>query len=171
MMKLTHGNVCPICGKEWKAEGDMVPNTKDREFYGGRVKFFKEVICDCKTKYTLCVGMKDTKEGKREYPVIDMIIKASAEQMKSILEAQEKKINYSIMQKNGEVYKTETEKREAVLATIVDSETKLAKLNELTTNELRAQCRKRNVNFKVRDTKEDLAKKLLAKDPNVVVAQ
>jgi hypothetical protein len=174
-MKLTHGNKCPICGKEWTAEGNLVPNTKDREFYGGRVKYFKEVVCDCKTKYTLCVGVKEARDGTIEHPVIDMILTKSAEAMKSLEEAESKKIEYNIMNKNGGVYESkeqqETAKRETILATIVDKDTKLAKLNELTTNELRAQCRKRKINFKVKDTKELLAQKLLAADPNVVVAQ
>lgn len=174
-MELTHGNECPLCFKRWEAKGNLIPNTKDRDFYGGRVKFFKDVVCDCNTKYTLCIGMKDRDDGGKEYPVIDMIIKASAEEMKSIQEAQAKKLNYQIMQKNGDIYKSKAEKeaeaREKVLVTIVDRDTKIEKLKELTTNEIRAQLKKRNVKFKVTEPKEILVERLLAKDPNVVVAQ
>ena len=35
---LAGGPKCPICGKEFKPEPPLIPNTEDREFYGGRVK-------------------------------------------------------------------------------------------------------------------------------------
>lgn len=147
MMRLTHGNECPLCGKKWKAEGDLVPNTKDREFYGGRVKFFKNVTCECKTKYTLCVGKKETPEGNIEYPVIDMIYTNTSEIEEPVKEKQ------------------------SVLTTLVDNEVALEKLLMLTIDELKRECKKRKINFKVKDTKTALAKKLLEKDPNVVAAQ
>ncbi len=174
-MKLTHGNICPICGKEWKAEGDLIPNTKDKEFYGGRVSFFKEVVCDCKTKYNLCIETKQDRMGHKAYPVIDMIIEADAETMKSIEEAEARKVKYDIIQKNGETYMTKEQKQEAkiqnVLATVIDKDTKIEKLLELTTNELRAIAKKRHVKFKVTESKQALAEKLLASDPSLVVAQ
>lgn len=146
-MELTHGNVCPLCGKEWEAEGNLIPNTKDRDFYGGRVKFFKDVTCDCNTKYTLCIGKRDTPEGGLVYPVIDMIYTKTSQIQEPIKEKQ------------------------SILSTLVDDSLKMEKLELLTTDELRRECRKRKINFKVKDTKKILAKKLLEKDPNVVVAQ
>lgn len=174
-MKLIGSNKCPICGKEWAAEGNLVPNTKDRDFYGGRVKFFKEVICECKTKYTLCVEVKEDRQGKRTFPVIDMIVSADAETIKSIEEAEARKVKYDIIQKNGETYMTKEQKQEAkiqnVLATVIDKDTKIEKLLELTTNELRGIAKKRHVKFKVTESKQALAEKLLAADPSLVVAQ
>lgn len=174
-MNLTHGNKCPVCGKEWTAEGNLVPNTKDREFYGGRVKYFKEVVCDCHTKYTLFIGKKDTEEGYA-YPVIDMMLtEASEDVLKSIEEAEAKKIKYDITTKNGDIYASKAQKREVeratILATIIDKDTKLAKLEELTTKELREQLKARKIKFLATESKRILAEKLLAKDPNVVVAQ
>lgn len=175
MMRLTHGNKCPVCGKEWEAEGNLVPNTKDREFYGGRIKFFKDVTCDCNTKYTLFIGKKDTNEGYK-YPVIDMMLRdVTDDVIKSLEEAEEKKIKYDITTKDGNVYESKAQKNEVeratILATIIDKDTKLAKLEELTLKELREQLKRRKIKFMVTESKRVLAEKLLAKDPNVVVAQ
>lgn len=152
MIELTHGNKCPKCGKEFEAEGNLIPNTKDREFYGGRIKYFKRVVCDCDTRYILLIGKKDTPRGELEYPVIDM----------------------ALDNKDADIKTLETEKQnmeQKVLAAMVDVKAKMNKLEELTTNEIKKHLTDRGIAFTSRETKQELIRKLLEKDPNVVVAQ
>jgi len=151
-MNLLHGRICPECGKEWEAEGDLVPNVKDREFYGGRIKFFKEVICDCDKRYVLLIGRKDTREGTIEYPVIDIAYNDGDLGLESL------KNEHKTLEQN-------------VLSAMVDIDVKRQKLSQLTANQIRKALTDRGIKFKVKDSKTDLIKKLLEKDPNVVVAQ
>ena len=70
---LVGSNKCPICGKEFFPTPPLRPNVQDREFYGGRVNFFKEVECDCTGKYDLCIEKKYVR-GEDRLEVINMIV-------------------------------------------------------------------------------------------------
>ena len=61
-------------------------------------------------------------------------------------------------------------KTQTILANILDADTKIETLTHLTTKELRTMCRRRKIKFYVTEPKVELAKKLVAYDPSVVVA-
>lgn len=151
MIKLLHGNQCPRCMKVWEANGDLIPNTKDRDFYGGRVKFFKKVICDCDQKYVLLIGMKDTNKG-REYPVIDIAEFETTQELKSI---------------NDE--KTLLERK--ILSAQTDVQTKMNRLSKMTAFELRQTLEEKGIEIKTPMNRKQMAKKIIDADPNSVIAQ
>lgn len=74
-VKLVGGNKCPTCGKEFLPTPPLRPNIEDREFYGGRIKFFKKVVCDCTAEYDLCIEKKyNSQKCEEEFNVINMIL-------------------------------------------------------------------------------------------------
>lgn len=184
-VQLAGGPKCPICGKEFSAEPPLTPNIEDREFYGGRVKFFKDVDCDCTAKYKLCISKSfNPMKGEEEFQVINMIVEKvgvpleqlrKEEDEKRQADAETKAIEavHQAIEEKGEVpsLKQRQEiKRQTILATVVDKDAKIETLTHLTTHELQVMCKKRKIKFAVRDSKVQLAEKLLADDPSVVVA-
>lgn len=182
---LTGGNKCPLCGKVFTAEPPLKPNIEDRSFYGGRVKYFKEVECDCTAIYNLCIERKFNHiNSEEELNVINMIVikegksleeakkekeeaiqkEAEAKAMEAVAQAIEEKGDLPTLKQRNEI-KTQT-----ILATIVDAETKLNTLCVYTTKELQTMLKHRKIKFNKRDNKRHLAEILLAKDPSVVVA-
>lgn len=182
---LAGSNKCPTCGKEFNAEPPLTPNTEDREFYGGRVKFFKEVECDCLAKYKLCIESKyNPLTTSEEMNVINMIVekegkplteaaiekisrkreaeRLAAEEKAAEAEALAAEGNYNVRRKNEA-------KKQKVLATIVDKDSKIATLMVHTTHELQVMCKRRKLKFAQKDSKLELAETLLAYDPNMVV--
>lgn len=182
-VSLVGGNKCPICGKVFEATPPLIPNVEDREFYGGRIKFFKDVECDCTAKYKLCIEQKFGVD-RQELNVINMIVlkvgipieEARRRQMAKVQEEAEAKAIEAVHQavvEEGEVptLKQRQEiKRQVVLATIVDKDEKIKTLTFHTIKELRAMCRHRKLKFAVTENKVKLAEKLLAYDPSLVVA-
>lgn len=184
-IKLVGSNKCPVCGKQFTAMPPLRPNVRDREFYGGRVKFFKEVDCDCTAKYELFVEKKfNPVKVEEEFHVINMAILKKGKPLSELeLEklaakrAEEKANDEAKLQeaqaKNDErstVNRRIELKKQKILATIVDKDTKIATLMAHTTHELQAMCKKRKLKYSTKDSKFDLAETLLAFDPNVVVA-
>lgn len=177
-VKLVGGSICPNCGKVFEAEAPLVPNTKNREFYGGRIKFFKDVDCDCEAKYRLCIESKfNSKEVVQELKVIDMIIlakgKTKEEREKELQEKIEKETKDKIHERfeSGSAptqNEREKIKNEVVLANVVDLKTKIETLCFHTKMELQAMCKRERIKYSVDDNKEKLAKKLLLKNPNLV---
>lgn len=183
-MILVGGNKCPTCGKIFKAEPPLVPNL-DREFYGGRVKFFKEVECDCQAKYKLCIERKFSyKTSEEELNVINMIIEkvgtplevlkkqemdklqeqAEAKAIEAVHEAIVEGGNVPTLKQRQEI------KQQTILATILDKDTKIETLCVHTIKELRIMCKRRKIKFNATEPKKALAEKLLAYDPSMVVA-
>lgn len=180
---LTGGNKCPICGKEFTATAPLRPNVKDREFYGGRIKFFKEVECDCKAKYDLCIEERYSL-GENKLNVINMIVlkegvplqelrrqemekaqaEAEAKAIEAVHQAVEEKGDVPTLKQRQEI------KRQTILATIIDKDEKIATLKTFTTKELRTMCKRRKLKFNVTESKEKLAERLLEYDPSLVVA-
>lgn len=170
-------DTCYICGKKFVAMPPLRPNIKDKEFYGGRVQFFKEVECDCKAKYDLCIS-KRIKGSEAVYEVIDMIILQEGltdkERMAQAKEEAEKKAIETIREavETGNRLPTVTQrqeiKRQAVLATVIDKDTKMATLTHMTVKELRNMLKKRKLKFSAIETKVQLAEKLLEYDPSIV---
>lgn len=182
---LAGGNKCPTCGKVFSAEQPLEPNIEDREFYGGRIKFFKNVDCDCTAKYRLCIEKKfNSLKAEEELAVINMIVlqpgipleqlrkeedakrqeEAEAKALEAVHKAVEEKGDIPTLQQRQEI------KRQTILATVVDKDAKIETLTHLTTHELQVMCKKRKIKFAVRDSKVQLAEKLLADDPALVVA-
>lgn len=167
------GNKCPICGKEFDATPPLVPNTKEREFYGGRVRFFKEVDCDCTAKYRLCIEQRyNRQETKEELKVIDMIVLKEGipnEERYNDMAAQ-------IIHERFESGKVPSPKereeirKEVVLANILDLDTKVQTLCMHTLVELQLMCKANKVKYTEKMNKTQIAKLLLAKDPNLVEA-
>ena len=184
-MKLTgKGNVCPYCGKEFCATQPLTPNVTDREFYGGRVKFFKDVVCDCTAEYRLCIEPKyDAKEAKNVLKVIDMIVlkegltkeereKKAEDEINKKIETETQAQIHSIFQ-NGKMLSLKERqniKKEVVLANIVDLDTKIETLCMHTQAELLLMCRMNKVKCSDRMSKKEIAKALLVKNPNLVEA-
>lgn len=183
---LTGGNKCPTCGKEFTAEAPLIPNTMDREFYGGRIKFFKDVECDCLAKYKLCIEKKfDPVAVEEKLNVINMIVekegkkldeaaieklnrkreeeRAEAQRKIDEAEALAAEGNYNIKRKNEA-------KKQKILATIIDKDKKIATLMAHTQHELQVMCKRRKLKFANHDSKLELAETLLAYDPEMVVA-
>ena len=183
-MILVGGNKCPTCGKIFKAEPPLVPNL-DREFYGGRVKFFKEVECDCQAKYKLCIERKFSyKTSEEELNVINMIIekvgtplevlrKQEMDKLQEQAEAKAIEAVHDAIVEGGNVptLKQRQEiKQQTILATILDKDTKIETLCVHTIKELRTMCKRRKIKFNATEPKKALAEKLLAYDPSMVVA-
>ena len=183
MMRLAGSGKCPTCGKEFLPTPPLRPNIKDREFYGGRIKFFKEVECDCTAKYDLCIEEKYNGE-ENKLKVIDLIIlkdgvplaqlKKEAEE-KAAAEAEIKAVEavHEAIEQGGSLptlKQREEIKRQTVLATIIDSEEKLKTLTTFTTKELRTMCKRRKLKCYATESKQALAEKLLCYDPTMVVA-
>lgn len=183
---LTGGNKCPTCGKVFTAEPPLIPNTIDREFYGGRIKFFKDVECDCLAKYKLCIEKKyNPITISEDLNVINMIVEkegkpldeAAVEKLNMRREAERKAAeekaaeaealaaegNYNLKRKNEA-------KKQKILATIIDKDKKIATLMVHTQHELQIMCKRRKLKFTMKDSKLELAETLLAYDPNMVVA-
>ena len=180
---LTGSNKCPICGKEFTATPPLRPNVVDREFYGGRIKFFKEVSCDCRAIYDLCIERKfDKGEDKlnvlnmivlKEGTPLDQIKKEEMEKAQAEAEAKAIEAVHQAVEEKGDVptLKQRQEiKRQTILATIVDKDEKIATLKTFTTKELRTMCKRRKLKFNVTESKEKLAERLLEYDPSLVVA-
>ena len=179
---LAGGPKCPICGKEFEPTPPLRPNIEDREFYGGRVKFFKEVDCDCEAKYDLCIEKLFTGEEEK-LRVINMIILKEGRPLQEIekekhraLEEEANKRAVEAIEKAKEeggklpnLKERQEIRRETVLATIVDKEAKLDTLTHMTQKELRRMCKLRKIKYLATENKQVLAEKLLVYDPTVVV--
>ena len=182
---LAGGPKCPICGKEFKPEPPLIPNTEDREFYGGRVKFFKEVTCDCTARYKLCIEKRfNSINTEDELKVINMIVLKPGTSVEDAKRQEEERLAQEAEQKTLEaVHKAFEEKgaiptlkerdeikKQVVLATIADPEEKINTLMQMTTHELQVMCKRRKLKYRVRDSKREIAELLLAYDPSLVVA-
>ena len=182
---LVGGNKCPVCGKEFFATPPLRPNIEDREFYGGRVKFFKKVTCDCLGEYDLCVEKRfNPVKVEEEFNVINMVLLKEGTPLDELRRQQIEQDVKEATEKTREDVAKETEEngylpqlairkqiqRENVLATILDLDTKVDTLCLHTKKELRQMCRKRKISSNVNETKKKLAEKLLAHDPSLVVA-
>ena len=180
---LVGSNKCPICGKEFLPIPPLRPNVSDREFYGGRIAFFKTVECDCKAKYDLCIEKRFTL-GEDRLEVINMIVlkegipldelrKMELEEAHEEAEAKAVEAVHQAIVEEGDVptLKQRQEiKRQTILATIVDSEQKINTLTYLTIKELRTMCKRRRIKFNATENKRKLAEKLIADDPSLVIA-
>jgi hypothetical protein len=183
MMKLAGSNVCPICGKEFTPTPPLRPNVKDKEFYGGRIKFFKEVECECTAKYDLCIEEKYI-AGDNKLRVIDLIVlkegvplaqlrKEAEERARAEAEVKAVEAVHEAIEQKGDVptlKQREDIKRQTILATILDKDTKIETLTTFTTKELRTMCKRRKLRYNANESKKVLAEKLLAYDPTMVVA-
>ena len=184
-VRLIGSNKCPVCGKEFFATPPLRPNIEDREFYGGRIKFFKNVYCDCLAQYDLCIEKKfNSVKVAEEFNVIDMIELKRGTPLEELREREAQKIFMEAGEKTREdVAKLTEEKgtlptlgqrkeiqRQNVLATIVDVDTKVETMCLHTVKELQTMCRKRRIKYSKNDTKQKLAQKLIAYDPSLVVA-
>ena len=175
---LTGGNKCPACGKVFTAEPPLIPNTMDREFYGGRIKFFKDVVCDCKARYRLCIERRyNSITSNEDLNVINMIVEQEGtpvmkhiektvdeKMVEMVKKATEEKGNLPTLGQRQEI------KKQTILASIVDLDVKLATLDLHTLKELRTMCKQRKLKISTKDTKRQLEEKLLAYDPSLVVA-
>lgn len=182
---LTGGDKCPTCGKVFTAEPPLKPNTEDREFYGGRIKFFKDVACDCRARYRLCIERKyNSMTSNEELKVLNMIVlqegtplevlkkqemdrlqaEAEAKAIELVSEAAENRERFPHLAEREEI------KKQTVLATIIDKDEKIKTLCAFTSKELQVMCKRRKLKFNKRDTKIKLAETLLAYDPSLVVA-
>ena len=174
---------CPVCAKVFKATPPLNPNVTMKEFYGGRIKFFKDVDCDCTAKYRLCIETRyDPKECQNELNVIDMIILKPGiplmELRKMELEKKQEEINEAakeeimkITEETGTLPKLRDRqeiKKQTVLATIVDLDVQVEKLCYHTLAELQLMCKRRKLRFNKKANKTQLAKLLLAHDPSLV---
>lgn len=167
------GNKCPICGKEFEATPPLVPNTTDREFYGGRIKFFKEVDCDCTARYKLCIEQRYNRaETKEELNVIDMIVLKEGIPNEERYKNMAQKIIHERFEEGKTPTKREREeiRKEVVLANILDLDTKVQTLCMHTLTELQLICRANKVKYTEKMNKTQIAKLLLAKNPNLVEA-
>lgn len=160
MIKLTHGNKCE-CGKEFDASGTLIPNVKDREFYGGRIDFFKEVKCECGKEYAICISKKWDNEGGLKLDIIDMVDITKENPIES-LRRRPKPIEQRLEEKINTV--------EHTLTTIVSREAQVETLKLRTMHELQKLCREHKVKFKVTESKLTLINKLLDEVPSLVVA-
>lgn len=175
---LTGGNKCPTCGKVFTAEAPLVPNTEDREFYGGRIKFFKEVHCDCGANYKLCIEKKfNSMQAEEELKVINMIIMNEGTPIiKEIEKTVDEKMAEAVKQAKEErgalptLGQRQELKKQTILASIIDLDVKIDTLCLHTLKELQIMCRQRKLKVGTKDNKKKLAEKLLAYDPNLVVA-
>ena len=163
-MELIRGNKCPLCGKDFsKVEGNCVVNT-DPTFYGGRVSFFQDNVCDCGSEYRLCV--ERTVAGLR---VIDMIVlernNGKLQELTKTLD-EEIKVPESVIESVETEETEEVELEERVVAKVEDPR---AKLMMLTNKELHKILRKMRVKFNAsKDTKISLVEKILKKNPTCV---
>ena len=174
------GNKCPVCGKVFEPTPPLLPNVTMREFYGGRVKFFKDVDCDCTGKYKLLIEQRfDYREEQNSLKIIDMIV------LKEGLPAEEKKLEEDVRE---ELSMTKEELEETkpmmslqertaikneikirnVLATIVDADVKVETLCYHTLAELQTMCKRRKLPFTKKMNKVELARMLIAYDPSLV---
>ena len=161
MMILTHGDKCE-CGKEFDTEGTLIPNIKDREFYGGRVNFFKEVTCDCGKEYVLCIEKKfDALEGfgLKIIDMIDVTKENPLETFKGL-----------VRPKKEEKVSKVVDTSEHVLTKVVSRELQVETLKLRTMKELQTLCKEKKVSWRVTDSKAKLIDKLLEADPSLVVA-
>lgn len=184
-MVLAGGNKCPICGKVFTAEAPLKPNVENREFYGGRVHFFKDVDCDCTAKYRLCIEKRfNPVKVAEEFNVINMIVlkagdPAEEPKKKTFEKVKEEKTEQVVEETleaalSGERFPSLAERKEerkqAILATIADKDEKIQTLMNFTTKELQTMCRRRRLKFNKKDNKSKLAETLLAYDEALVVA-
>lgn len=185
---LVGGNKCPVCGKEFFATPPLRPNIEDREFYGGRVKFFKKVTCDCLGEYDLCIEKKfNPVKVEEEFNVINMILLKEGlplEKVEEIKLDEKKQAELELEAKTRQEVARMTEetgkmpllsqrlevKKQNVLATVVDLNTKIETLSLRTKQELQNMCKKRKIKFSVNWSKADYARALLAHNPDLVVA-
>lgn len=153
-VRLAHGNKCTECGHEFQVEAPLRPiTTEDREFYGGRISFFKEAKCICGKRYDLCIERKyNHKEEREDLIVIDMIE----------LDGEDEKVNGSAILDNA--------KLPTNVMTLSTLEKKMETLDLYTMKELRQMCKDRGIPFKVTEGKLALQRKLVEKEPNLVVA-
>ena len=160
-MKLTHSSKCE-CGNEFTVDAPLIPNVKDREFYGGRINFFKEVKCDCGKEYVLCIEKSFSSQDGFGLNIVDMIDTtdeaAPLETLKGRVKPVEKK----------EEEKIDTSER--TLTTVVSRELQVEKLKLLTMNELHTLCKQNKIKFKVTESKATLIDRLLDNNPSLVVA-
>lgn len=162
-MILTHSNTCS-CGKEFDTSGTLIPNVKDREMYGGRVNFFKEVKCDCGKEYILLIEKNFSYDSGIGMKIIDMIDMTNekeypVETLKGRLKPKEKVLEEKI------------DTIEHRLTTIVERDVQVEALKTRTMKELQALCRENKVKFKVTESRLALINKLLDANPSLVVAR
>ena len=161
-MILTHGDTCE-CGKQFDTTGDLIPNIKDREFYGGRVNFFKEVKCDCGKEYVLCIEKKfDVSEGFG-LKIIDMIDVTKENPLETFK-------GYVRPEKKVKKEEKPIDTSERVLTKVVSRELQVETLKLRTMKELQSLCKEKKVSWRVTDSKLKLIDKLLEADPTLVVA-
>lgn len=178
---LVGSNKCPICGQEFMPTPPLRPNVKDKEFYGGRVAFFKEVECRCRAKYDLCIE-KRFRLGEDRLEVINMIVLEEGTPLEEIKKEEDAKLRLEADQAANEavakaieekgdlptLQQREEIKRQVVLATIEGKEEKIQKLKVFTEKELKAKCKHRKLRVTNKDNKTTLAEKLLEYDPNII---
>lgn len=185
-VKLVGSNKCPVCGKEFLAEPPLRPNVEDREFYGGRIKFFKKVECDCTAEYDLCIEKKfNPIKVAEEFNVVNMILlkegkpldevaieklNQKREEERRIAEEKIAEAEAALAENSASLKRRNELKKQKILATIIDKDKKIATLMVHTTNELQVMCKRRKLKFTKKDSKLELAETLLAYDPNLVVA-
>ena len=162
-MILTHSKKCE-CGKEFDTFGNLIPNVKDKEFYGGRISFFKEVTCDCGKEYILLIEKYfDHKEGMA-MRIIDMIDMTD-----------ETSYPINTIQKKVKPKEKELEDRidtvEHTLTKVLTRETQVEALKTRTQKELQDLCREHKIKFKITESKLTLIDKLLDAIPDLVVAR
>lgn len=161
-IKLVGSNKCPLCGKVFEPIPPLRPNVEDREFYGGRIKFFKEVECDCASDYDLCIEQRyNSQKEDMELRVVDMIVLnrgISPDEFKHIKN----------LTKDPEIEEIDTSPN--VLAAVLDEDTKKKAMELLTPNELRKMGKNIGIKFPVPCQKKDMIERLLKEDPTLVVA-
>lgn len=177
-MKLTRGSICPVCGKNHSEVKGNCEVNKDRTFYGGRVGFFQDKKCDCGSEYRLCIGQ--TASGLK---VIDMIILEEAEKVvndtnvartDAILDEPVEVDDTNVADIEVEKPKREYHYQldpiiEPKPQIIAEMDSAKKKLLMLTKKELHTMLRRRKIRFnKQLDTKEELADKLLLRNPTGV---
>jgi len=164
-MILTKKCSCGIEDPEriFNTDGTLIPNVRDKEFYGGRVNFFKEVKCDCGREYILLIEKNFSYDGGMGFNIIDMV---------DITD--EKEYPFETLKKRQKPKEKVLEERidtvEHTLTTVINKEVKVEKMKLLTMKELQTLCRENKLKFKVTESKLSLIDKLLEANPNLVIA-
>ena len=159
MTKLLHSKQCPNCRRGFKPEGELIPNTYDKDFYGGRIHFFKEEKC-CGKNFILLIETKETEEGK-QYTIVDTVDVTK----QNPFETFKKRIAPRRIQER-EVIPLE----EHVLTTVLSRESQIKRLELCTMHELEVLCKLHKVKRGRGDSKLKIIERLLTAEPNLVVA-
>lgn len=161
-MILTHSSKCE-CGKEFDTDGTLIPNVRDKEFYGGRINFFKEVKCDCGKEYILLLEKYFDYKVGMGMRIVDMIDMANEKEYP--LETLKKRLK-----PKEKVLEERIETVEHTLTKVVEREVQVEALKTRTMKELQTLCREHKIKFKVTESRLALINKLLDAVPNLVVA-